>query len=303
MVKHIPMSAAAQKEAEAALANSSCVLPWMVNTVMQSLPFCADRAVVHKRLEQFKGNVDATVSDFLDNEYGSSSSSRRGSSSVERDADSDDESLSGPNKKQDRRMSRLKRATTNEQQSNQHLSYRLKSPQLPLSQASSSASEINSVPTEIKDGDETEEEDWLNDSPYKDSESASVSTSASEYSAASNPRSGGVRLKLSQPKKRDEKDALRAISPVGDLPLRHDPVKPASTYPQKRTSGPKKRLVSRNQLNMVKKAAQKAAAKERKRETAVGRMPDQPHSHLLSTSKKGKENTPAIETHIKVLYI
>ena len=306
MVKNIPMSAEAQKEAEAALAKSSYVLPWMVTVVMESLPFCADRAVIHKTLEECKGSVDLAVSKLLDSEYQSSSSSRRGSSSVEREPDSDDDSYSGPNKKQDRRLSRAKRTTPidKDQQSSKYLSVRLKGPHLPLTQESSSASESHKIPIiEVKDGDETEEEDWLNKSPCKDSESASVSTSASEYSIASNPRSGGVRLKLSLPKKRDENNHPLAAGPPSDLSLRNEPVKVPTNTTQQRTFSPKKRLMSRNQRDMMKKTAQKAAAKERKRETAAARVPNQQNGHLLPTTKKGKENTPAIETHIKVLYI
>ena len=300
------MSLEAQKSADAALANASYVLPWMVPVVMESLPYRVDRAVIHQTIEEFKGNVDLAVSKLLDDEEQSSSSSRHGSSSVEREPDSDDESYSGPNKKQDRRLSRAKRAIPIKkgQQSSKCRTIRSESPHLVLKQESSSSSDSQSIIVQVKDADETEEEDWLNNSPYKDSESASVSTSASEYSVSGNPHLGGVRLKLSQPKKREEFSPVplsppRATGPTTDLPLRSYQSTFSTETTQQRAAGPKKRLMSRNQRDMMRKATQKNAAKERKREAAAGRV----SGHFIPSIKKEKENTPVLETHIKVLYI
>jgi len=306
MVKELPLSAEAQREAEAALAKASYVLPWMVTVVMESLPFYADRAVILKTLEDCKGSVDLAVSKFLDSDFQSSSSSRRGSSSVEREPDSDDDSFSGPKKKQDRRLSRAKRATATDhvQPPSKDLTVRLKSDRLPSTKDILSVSDSHDKPTAAEDEDETEEEDWLNSSPRKDSESASVSTSASEYSIASNPRSGGTRLfKLSQPKKRDENNFPWAAGPTSDLPLRSDPVNIPTGNAQQRDVSPRKRLISRNQRDMMQKKAQKAAAKERKREAAAARGTHQYNGPPIPTTKKGKENAPVIETRIKVLYI
>ena len=272
---------------------------------MESLPFYADRAVILKTLEECKGSVDLAVSKFLDSESQSSSSSRRGSSSVEREPDSDDDSFSGPKKKQDRRLSRNKRATAtdNVQPSCKDLPVRLKSPRLTSTKEILYVSDSHDKPTDVKDEDETEEEDWLNSSPHKDSESASVSTSASEYSVASNPRSSGPRLRLSQPRKRDDNNLSCAAGPKSDLPFRSDPVNIPSGNGLQREMGPKKRLISRNQRDMMQKKAQKAAAKERKREAAAVRGTHQYNGPPIPTAKKGKENTPVIETRIKVLYI
>ena len=274
----------------------------MINVIIESLPYYADRAMVQKTLEDCKGSVDLAVSKLLDSPCHSSASSRRGSSSVERDHDSDEDNYTGPKKKQDRRLSRVKRTTrvkdeVKGEKSSQYLSVRLKSPMLPSSQESSSTSETQSIPADIKDGDETEEEDWRNMSPYKDSESASISTSASEYSLPSNPRSGGVRLKLTQPKKTDERPLSPVSNPVKQPPVRdvHGP-EPVPQSGQKSLKS-KRRLLSRNQFDMEKKAAQKSAAKERKREIAQQSLSCYP------TTNSGKGNTPAIENHIKVLYI
>ena len=280
----------------------------MINVIVESLPYYADRAMVQKTLEDCKGNLDVAFSKLLDSPCQSSASSRRGSSSVERDHDSDEDNYTGPKKKQDRRLSRVKRTTrikdeVKDEKSNQYLSVRLKSPMLPSSQGSSSTSETQSIPVDNKDEDETEEEDWRNMSPYKDSESTSISTSASEYSLTSNPCSGGVRLKLTQPKKTDERPLSPVSSPVKQAPicdvLSPEPVPQAG----QKSAKSKRRLVSRNQLDMEKKATRKFAAKERKREIAADRVASQQSLACYPTTNSGKGNAPAIENHIKVLYI
>jgi OTU domain-containing protein 3 len=93
----------------AVAANVSHVLPWMVNVVISSLPYLADREKIRKTLEECKGNIDTAVSILLDAEERASISSQPGSSGTERDPDSDDEYV-GPKKKQDRRMSRATKA-------------------------------------------------------------------------------------------------------------------------------------------------------------------------------------------------
>lgn len=268
----------------------------MVEHIMSAMPPYTDRAIVHRALEECKGNVDNAYWKLLDTESQSSCSSRSGSLSVERDADSEDESLLGPKKKQDRGLSRVKRVGLNEKgsQSDQLLSVPRKIPHIPPKHASFSASKSHHTTSLTEDAYETEEEHWVDGSLYKDSESASVSTSASDHSVSSGQRSNGPRLKLSQPKKREDKPAAPESVPARDLPFRSHPSQQSVKGPHQRLQGHGKRLYSKNQINMMKKATQKTAAKERRREAAA---------ESLSNPRKGKENTPAIETHIKVLYI
>jgi len=109
-----PLSPEDEAKNKEAAAKISHVLPWMVNVVHQSLPYIADRDIIKKTLEECKGNIDAAVSSLLDAEDRASVSSQNGSSSTERDADSENDELDGPNKKQDRRMSRATRALRKE---------------------------------------------------------------------------------------------------------------------------------------------------------------------------------------------
>lgn len=92
----------------------------MVNSVTTSLPFLADDATIRKALYDNNGNVDAAVSQLLDEpsstpstpgSFKSVSSSQSGASSIERDADSDDEDeVWGPNKRHNRKIKATKRA-------------------------------------------------------------------------------------------------------------------------------------------------------------------------------------------------
>ena len=258
-------------------------------------------------IEECKGNVDAAVSRLLDGEDHSSTSSGHGSSSVERDEDSDDEEIStGPKKRQDRRLSRATRTINQdkEERSTQDLSYRLKLDHLPPSIEHSSQAKENAVQTIKLDDDETEEEDWRIGSPGKDSESASAAsgstTSASDYSTARKPQSGGVRLKLTQPKRHE-------TTPNGedghlDVPGQHFNGQKGDTGQQWLGQPKQRRLTSRDKRDK-QKADQKAAAKARKQGIAAERSHNGHNIAKPLMVKQGKANAPIIEAHIKVLYI
>jgi len=105
-VKERALSPEEEQKQKDRLAQTPRVLPWQVDVVSKSLPFLADKPAIKRMLEECKGNIDSAVSRLLDAEEGGSASSAQESSSVEREQDSDDEAYNGPNKKQDRRVSR-----------------------------------------------------------------------------------------------------------------------------------------------------------------------------------------------------
>lgn len=74
------------------------------------MPFLLDRTAVKKTLDEMGGDVNKAVNKLLDAEDGGFTSSAQESSSVEREPDSDDDAVYGPNKRQDRRMSKATRA-------------------------------------------------------------------------------------------------------------------------------------------------------------------------------------------------
>ncbi|MCJ1465041.1 hypothetical protein MMC07_003656 [Pseudocyphellaria aurata] len=295
--------AEAEKAEKKKLSSAPHVLPWKVNIVTKSLPYGTDRKEIIKTIEDCGGNVDAALSRLLDSDERSSASSARASSSVEREVDSDDEEpIRGPKKRQDRRLSRAARALAyeKEERCNQELSYRLKSDHLATTIERSTSKDDHRIDVQIDDADETEEEDWRNEFAYKDSESASASTSASDYSTASNPRSGGVRLKLSQPKRCETSSSNQGdyLDIPGKRSSGHDEIQQFHLGPVKH----KRHLHSRHRRDL-RKADQIIAMQERKKSTTTGRAVSGPSSTIPLMIKQDKENTPAIEAHIKVLYI
>ncbi|KAI4106781.1 MAG: hypothetical protein L6R37_001983 [Teloschistes peruensis] len=283
-------SVEAGNEAKEQLVKGPYIEDWMIDLVIKSQSILEDRMVIQKKLQDAGGNVDTVVSNLLDAQHASSeSSSRDGSSSIEREQDSDDEDFTGPKKKQDRRLSRASHAALKQKegQRKHDLAVRMKERQLPSTKESASPPVISINDVKLHDSDETEEEDWRNASSYKDSESASVSTSASEYSGGS--KRTGQRLKLSQPKK--EADKLQPPSKKA-----HQPIDASASQ----TAAPRRRrLYRRDQLDM-KKSIQKHNAKERKKNNAAQvRGPN----GVSLLHDKIKDTTPAVETRIKVLCI
>lgn len=255
-------------------------------------------------IEECKGNVDDVISKLLETDEHSSTSSDRGSSSVERDVDSDDEEpIRGPNKRQDRRMSRATRNMIHEKEEkrNQELSLRVREEHVSVVKGHSSLpKEKIGADAKQEDADETEDEDWRNGSAYKDSESGSVSTSASDFSFTSKPPTGSIRLKLSQPKK----DGGRCEISSSNLAERTSTLEPSINGQQPHGTLPSKpaRMPASVRGN-IKKAAQKAAAKERKKAAVVRRPLHGQSTTLPFMKKQGKENASVINESIKVLYI
>ncbi|KAL8726599.1 MAG: hypothetical protein Q9166_006634 [cf. Caloplaca sp. 2 TL-2023] len=296
-------SVEAAAEAKEQLAKGPYIASWMIDVVLSSQTYLDDRVIIQKKLENANGDIDAVVSNLIDAQQASSSpSSEYGSSSIEREQDSDDEEVKGPKKKQDRRLSRVSRAIIKEkeEQRKHDLIVRMKDRQLPSTKESVSPPVISVDDGKLHDSDETEEEDWRKDSSYKDSESASVSTSASDYSASSKPATGGVRLKLSQPKKVDSnlQPAAKGTDPPTQVIQNRTPT-PSGGPKATKMAPRRRRLIRRDELDM-KKAVQKANAKNRKKATAaLARAQDS----VRPFNQGIKEHTPAVEARIKVLCI
>jgi OTU domain-containing protein 3 len=281
---------------KAAAAKVSYVLPWMINVVTQSLPYLADRETIKKTLEESKGNIDTAVSILLDAEERASVSSQPGSSCTERDPDSDHEEFVGPNKKQDRRMSRATKAlrkekaeqerrdtaqnatTTAEEEPAAVTATLIPAIELPVRQykpilpkdpprilKTEDDDEWATPSDDDGDGDFQPELDDINDD------------AASQYSDRS-------------------RSQTRILPPTAPKPL-HITVHTTKTY-QKQPGPQRKRQTARDRVEM-RKAAQKAAQKERKRNGA------QASRQLEVTSINVNKNPPPIDLGmgIKTLYI
>ncbi|MCJ1360633.1 MAG: hypothetical protein MMC33_010641 [Icmadophila ericetorum] len=283
--------------------NASCVKPWMIKIVMASLPYLADRATIHKVIEECKGNTDDAITKLLDLEERGSVSSAQGSSSVEREVESDDEYNSGPNKKQDRRLSRATRALKGKEAKDHDLTFRPKTHAHP---PSSGPSPLQKKPvvnrSSVDEVGESEDEAWTPDPTHVDS--GSDSDVAPEDTAPKKPKAGGVRLKLTQPKPEVE----HSIRP---------PSLERSQYPgpdnrtgagrggrtQQRPSSPKPKRITAREKKEMKKLAQKAQAKARKQGINGDKAANNKNGSIATVLKDGKENSPAIDVGIKTLYI
>lgn len=265
---------------------------------MSSLPYLADRETIKKTLEEYKGNVNDAVSALLDAEDRASVSSQQGSSSTERDQDSDDEQSSAPSKKQDRRLSRAtkslkekaekaaakdaKGATTNNltalpkketAESNGPLSPGAKIPVRLLRPL---------APKPVQKLKEENEEEWLSQSDDS-AEHHSKLTEADED--AGSELSGPANSQSDEPKPQLPRPTIKITFTQGGQG------KTAQKQP-----GPQKRIPAR-QLKEEKKQAQKAARKERAK-TAHQRQ-------LEPTSANTKNIGPPLDLGIgiKTLYI
>ena len=180
------------------LAAGPKVESWMVDLAMSLLPYDANRSIVEQTVKECRGNVNMAV-DLLLPESSPETSER--SSSIEREPDTDDEGVRKPSKKQDRRQSRPHPLSNN-------LAVRQKDSN-PSSPSSTNPGQFDAIleksskPKKEFDPEETEEEDWKGNGPYPDSESASISTSASEYSTPEHSQQSNppTRFRLSQPRR------------------------------------------------------------------------------------------------------
>jgi OTU domain-containing protein 3 len=251
------------------------VLPWQVDVVSKSLPFLADRPTIKRALEAAKGDVNLAVSNLLDTEEYGSASSQPESSSVEREPGSDDEMHEGPNKKQDRRMSRASRAQRQRSEESKHALSNLANYDGSQESIGSWESEASSVPPEGSQQSTVTQPTEIDDIEIK--------VKKEDVSRSGSPEKKPVKLKLHPP--RPPGQAQRVGKTVQQQP------------------GPRIRITARDRRD-IKKQAQKAARKERQQADAKdGAATIEPSSAAgLALRQKGMTQTPPVET-LRTLYI
>ena len=268
---------------QAELASYSYVQKWMIDEVLRSLPpqMQIDRHAIESAIQASRGNVNEVVSNLLPASSPSSANLSGTSSpaSIERDQDSDFDMEQKPKKKQDRRQSR-----PHPLKPKQHLTVRTKDTAM-LSpnpnHLTAALSKLKNEKTEQTDPDETEEEDWRN-------ESTSISTSVSDSSTNSKGEvaSSPARLKLLQPKK----VAQVRSSSITSSEQSNAENSVVDTDGDKRSriiAKPRGRLISGNE----------------RRRLAEQRTARLSNTALHQPSKKQNQSTPAINMAIKVLSI
>lgn len=263
------------------LAQAPHVLPWQIDVVSKSLPFLADKPTIKRALELAKGDINAAVSNLLDAEENGSNSSYQESSSVERDhEESDDDMHDGPNKKQDRRMSRASRPPKHRSTDTTHALSKLATHD--GSQETFASWESESSLSSAAESSQNSSVPHSTQASFDDSnivvkqEPAKTSSSASD--APSKPT---IRLKLLPPR------------PPG-ASQEHN------SKTQQRQNGP--RVTARDRKDF-KKQAQNAARKERQQAASQGGDDGQSPSQVkLSLRAKGVTEKPPVDT-LRTLYI
>lgn len=280
-------------KSKAAAANAPWIQPWQVNVVMSSLPYLADRETIKKTLEEHKGNIDLAVSSLLDAEDRASVSSQNGSSSTERDRDSDDEQFSGPSKKQDRRLSKATKAMqkdkadreARETGSNQILKQEPANASSGLSESTTATQLRKIAPRSVRrvKKQEADDDGWTTSDGEFRPDSQADSDAASDYSTPSSQA----------PTEPSVKPATR---PTIKITFTQGTGKTA----QKQPGPPKPQRVPARVAQAQKKQEQKARAKAARKERSMTAA-----QRELAPASANSKNLPPIDLGIgiKTLYI
>jgi OTU domain-containing protein 3 len=241
------------------------VQPWQIDVVSNCLPFLADKPTIKRALEASKGNIDAAVSNLMDAEENGSGSSAQESSSVERDQDSDDDSNTGPNKKQDRRISRAVKKSKPRSSQTKHA----------LSQLETAEGSQDSFTS--SNGDDSEASTIPNCSQTSDTTTQSTSTA---------PSRPPIRLKLRPPK------------PPPDYIPPEQSGKTSQSQPGPRVSARDKKDIKKQ----AQKAARKERERANSKQASEPEITDATTAAGLALRQNGVTQTPPLET-LRTLYI
>jgi len=249
----------------------------MMKIVRASLPHYVDDEVIAKTLKDCKGNINNAVDKLLDVDDERSNSSQQ--SSIDRDDDSSDENPQTPSKRQDRRLSRATKSARKAKQdvNKQRIALKLET----YGDSLTSLLNMHTPPplSPQKRGStvlDSDDESFCAE-PLADGDTSS----GSEYAipTAPVPSITGIKLKLST-RPQHPTQVKREVSS-----------EPISSSEPKRTSA--------RDTKIIKKQAQKNAAKERKQATFA----------LTKKTAKSTSDAAAPTTHptmasgIRTLYI
>lgn len=253
-----------------------------MKTVKASLPYYVDDEVIARVLKECHGNINNAVDKLVEVDDERSTSSQQ--SSLDLDGDSSDENAHTPSKKQDRRLSRATKSALKAQQGiKQKIALKLEYGDSldSLLKASTppplSPQKRGSTALESDDEDDREDEDVFVD-PLKDGDTSSGSEYAMPVDQPA-PTVTGIKLRLSAKPKVEPQPA-------------------AESRPQDVAVSSQKRASARD-VKLLKKAAQKSAAKERKQATYAAKKTLRTGSATPAPST----SHPTMTSGIRTLYI
>jgi OTU domain-containing protein 3 len=243
---------------------------WKVHTVKTSLPFLTDLQAIIRALEDCKGNIDNAVSMLIDADQEGSVSSTQGSSSIERDPDSDDEVIYGPNKRATH--SRQRRAARNAMRER---GQERRDMAAKLAQHDGSQESVNQAISSLEIPDSQEDSPRF---PFGDDFDDDWALDKSDGIATPELPKGPTRLKITMSSK------------------------PSDGKTFVRQQGPRTRLPSARERKEQKKIQQKAARKARVQQAAKSQLSGASKDGLPILTKP-KAATPVVEGGMRTLYI
>jgi OTU domain-containing protein 3 len=266
-----PLSPEDEQDQQKRLFEHPAIQPWQIDVVRKSLPFLTDTKVIKKALEECNGNINNAASMLMDAEESGSISSTQESSSVEREPDSADEMIYGPNKRANR--SRIHRATRNlmkeREKERRDMAERLAKNDGSQESVSRSMGDLM-IPDSQENSPKPEaDDDWVR-SDFED---------VSSVPESSKP----IRLKINPPR------SLESDSKSGKTHIRQQ--------------GPHQRGPTARERKELKKIAQKAARKQRQREEAAEQAGGNSKTNLPILTKTVTSKPVLVEGGMRTLYI
>jgi OTU domain-containing protein 3 len=266
-----PLSPEDEQDQQKKLLEHPTIQPWQIDVVRKSLPFLTDTKVIKKALEDCNGNINNAASMLMDAEESGSISSTQESSSVEREPDSDDDMIYGPNKRANR--SRIHRATRNlmkeREKGRRDMAERLAKNDGSQESVSRSMGDLV-IPDSQENSPKPEgDDDWVR----SDFEDVSVVPEPSKP----------IRLKINPPR------SLEGSTKSGKSHVRQQ--------------GPHQRGPSARERKELKKIAQKAARKQRQREEAAEELAGSGKTNLPILTKPMYTTPVPVEGGMRTLYI
>lgn len=272
---------------------------------MASAPYSISEPEATQVLEQYRGNLNNAVDALLrrHDENQSQEASSFQSSSVERDLGSDEDYGTTPKKKQDRRLSRASKSAQRRHRERKHEEIRT---MLTKSNESlESLANVNAAPVRRRNHRVIEDSDDESASPPPALNDGST-TPDSEYSSSTDYSS--------QSQVESTLPATLKIPAANMLPTKpttnRPPSRPLSTpadaiarfsKPNGINKSQQKRLLSSRDRKDLQKQAQKAQAKERRRQ-AANQVSSQPTSATSSFGGTQQSAAPVM-SHFRVLHI
>lgn len=276
-IPHVKSTTPTEGQQPQTYTNGTITIPdYQIKIVASALPFAVAEQLIKSTLIECNGIVNNAVDRLLEADERRSNSSQQ-SSSIDRDGDSSDQSSVAPNKKQDRRLSRASKVALKLSHDRRKKQIASQLDTVGASLDSLVESTSNRPPRTHRNRRSIMDSDDEEDSPLEPLRDGDTS-SGSEYSAPASAPPPTV---------------------VTSIKLKLTPSTAAKVVQKPPTS--QKRLVAARDVKVMKKQAQKTAAKERRQALPSSAL--QPSQEPVAVEHQQTSPHPTMATGMKTLYI